>query len=130
MQTNCRLAAVHVPAPPPAAAALDELAMLGGLVGAVDVQRQRADVVEIEHIDAGRLQALGGRHRARHRPLDALADTGQTVDEVIGGRARADADHLAFRHEFERRLGGAALGEILIAHVCLRAIPGKCHCVE
>ena len=42
-----------------AAAALDQPPMCVGFVSAIHIERQRAGVVEIEHLDADFLQALG-----------------------------------------------------------------------
>src|SRR6202521_72855 len=75
-----------------AAAALDHRAVLGHLVGAVDVDGQHVDRGELEHGDAVTLQPLCGLDRACHRPLDAMLDLGQLVDEKVGRRAAAHAD--------------------------------------
>jgi hypothetical protein len=66
--------------------------VLGDLVGAIDVDRQRAGVVELGERDAVRLEALGGLHRRRDRALDAALELRELVDEEVGRRAGADAD--------------------------------------
>jgi hypothetical protein len=57
MHTNLRLQAAtifsRVSAPPPrAAAALDEVQVMVGLVGAVDIHRQAVHRVQVQHRDA------------------------------------------------------------------------------
>src|SRR6266403_462278 len=67
-------------------------AVLGHLVGAVDVDGQHVDRGEVEHGDAVTLQPLCRLDRARHRTLDAMLDLRQLVDEKVGRRAAAHAD--------------------------------------
>ena len=69
------------------AAAFDHRAAFD-LVRAVHINRQRIDFVQIEHLDAVRLQARGGGgKRTRHRAAIARLVGSQRVDEAVRGGA-------------------------------------------
>src|SRR3569833_1978861 len=87
-----------------AAAALDEMEVLGGLVGAVHIEGHVVDVVEIEHGYAVLLETLGRGIRARHRTVELELDRRQRVDEKVGGGAGADADDGAGLYVLQRRI--------------------------
>ena len=97
-----------------AAAAFDHRQATVHFVGAVDVDRDVVDVVEIEHRKAQLAQPGRGRLGTRHGAADARAHVGQGRDEVIGGGAGADAEDAAVRYLFERRTGDGALLFVLV----------------
>src|SRR3569833_1237262 len=68
-----------------AAAALDQMEVLGGLVGAVHIEGHVVVVVEIEHGYAVRHESLGRGIRARHLTVELVLDRRQRVDEKVGG---------------------------------------------
>ena len=94
MQTNFRATAAtifsRVSAPPPpliiAPRACD-------FVGAVDVDRDVADVVELLDVDAVRLQPLGRLDRARDRALDPVLDLRELVDEEFAVEPEPTPSH-------------------------------------
>src|SRR5690606_38677742 len=89
-----------------AAAALDELQAAVGLVGTVHIDRDVADLVEVEHADAVIAQSTGGGFGAGYGPGDVALDAGQGIDEEVHGRAGADTDHFAPDHVIQRRQRG------------------------
>ena len=79
------------------AAALDQHAVLVGLVGAVDVEGEIAFRVEIEYRDPRRLQRERGPLGTRDRALKLDFTVFQLFDEFAHRRARSDAeDHALF----------------------------------
>jgi hypothetical protein len=100
------------------AAALDHEAAAVDLVGAVDVDRHAVDLVGIEDSDAMGTQALGALLRARHGADDALALTGQCIDELVDGGAGADTDHAAGDDEIKRGAADQGLQFILRHREC------------
>src|SRR5207253_4766390 len=74
------------------AAAFDHRAVLGDFIGAVDVDGNVIDIVQVLDVDAMRLQSVCRFDRARNRTLDASFDLRELVDEQVGSRPRADAD--------------------------------------
>src|SRR3569623_1708202 len=81
-----------------AAAALDEMQIFRGLVGAVDVQRKFVDAVEGQHWYAVFLESFRRGHRTGHCAVDLMLDRRQRVDEEIGGGTGADANDGAGLH--------------------------------
>jgi hypothetical protein len=77
------------------AAALDHGEVFGYFVGAVDIDFQFADAVEVEHLDAVVFETRGGRLRTGDRAVDAALDFGQCVDEIVGGGAGSNPDDAA-----------------------------------
>ena len=96
-----------------AAAALDHRELAVDLVRAVHVDRQLVHGVEIEDLDAQRLQPPGRFLGARHGAAHAMPDLAELGDEEVGGRAGAHADHAAGRHVRDRGRGGGALHVVL-----------------
>ena len=97
-----------------AAAALDEMARAGGLVGAVDIDVQLVDLVQVEDRDADGAQARGGGvGAARPRLRMRSRHGGEGIDEEIHGGAGADADDRIRR--CERRSRAAERGAPLLA---------------
>src|SRR5690606_23220455 len=92
-----------------AAAALDQAVPGIALVGAVDVQLQRPDRVEVEHRDAYLLELTGAALGTGDGALDPALDPAQALDEIGHGRAGADADDGAVLDEFQGFLGGQLL---------------------
>ena len=74
------------------AAALDHVAAVIDLVGAVDVDRNLLDVIRVEHLDAVGAQPFAALLAARDGAADRLPDAGQRIDEAVDGGAGADAD--------------------------------------
>src|SRR3984893_3848384 len=103
-----------------AAAALDHRAVLGHLVGAVDVDGQHVDRGELEHGDAVSLQPLCRLDRACHRTLDAMLDLGQLVDEKVGRRAAAHTD-IGIVDDILDRFAGDQMFLLVLGHAFLRA---------
>src|SRR2546421_2523960 len=103
-----------------AAAALDHRAVLGHLVGAVDVDGQHVDRGELEHGDAVTLQPLCRLDRARHRTLDAMLDLRQLVDEKVSRRAAAHAD-VGIVDDVPDRFAGDEMFLLVLGHDFLRA---------
>src|SRR5690606_11807188 len=91
------------------AATLDELELPVRLVGTVDVDVQGAGLVEIKYGYSRRAQASGGRLGAGHRAFNAVADAAKCIDEVVYGRAGADADDSCVVEMIQRGTGGRAL---------------------
>lgn len=101
------------------ATALDHLKVGIDLIGAVNIKRQRADVVKLKHIDAMLLKPLGTGIRACHRTLETMADGGQSINEEVGGRAGADPEHgVFFKLRFDFCNGGIRHSslELLLVH--------------
>src|SRR5699024_10440854 len=95
------------------AAALDQAAVRVALVGTVDVQRQRSGGIEVVHRDVVLPEQGGGGLGAGDGTLDAVADTGQRLDEIGHGGAGADADDGAVLDELHGGFGGETLGFVL-----------------
>ncbi|MNJ60612.1 hypothetical protein D3C77_563570 [compost metagenome] len=74
------------------AAALDQFQAVIGFVGAVDVELQFADRIQVVDRNAMVFQALGGGFRAGHGAVEVLLVTGQGIDEEVGGGAGPHAD--------------------------------------
>ena len=91
-----------------AAAALDQMLAGIALVGAVDIDRNRFDVVEIEHRDAALAQEARRLLRARHGAVDRVLALGERVDEMRDRRSGADADDAAAIDVAHRRARGQA----------------------
>src|ERR1700674_334880 len=89
-------------------APLDHNQALGNFVGAVDIQRQIADAIQVVDIDPGGLEQTGARLGTRHGALDPALYPRQRVDEIIDGRARADA-HNTVLHKRNGRIRRGAL---------------------
>ena len=106
-----------------AAAAFNKVQVLGGFVRAVHVQRQAAGAVQFEHRDAVFFQALGAGDRRRHHAIELALDFDEGVDEAVGGRAGADADHPAGLDVRERGLGHGLL-LFIRSHTCLATLKG------
>ncbi len=101
-----------------AAATLDELQIVIGLVGAVHVDREFACLVEVQHRYAVALEALGAGDRTGDRAVDLALDACQGIDEVVGRRAGADTNDGAALHVFQGRLGNLFFQFVLV-HACL-----------
>ena len=90
------------------AAALDQATIRVTLVGAVDVQRNVADRVEIEHGDAVLLEPLRRLFGTRYSAFDLMLAFGQRIDEMRDGRSGADADdHAVFDIAYRGAAGEA-----------------------
>src|SRR5690606_34925671 len=83
------------------------------LVGAVDVQRQRADGVQVEDVDAVGFQARGALLGTGYRAFDAILDPRERVDEIRDRGAGAHPHHHAVLDVVDGLLARQALG---IAH--------------
>ena len=103
-----------------AAAALDEVQVAGGFVGAVHVHGQRAHLVQVKHGNAVGAQSRGAGFGTGHAAVNFALDAGQPVNEKIRGGAGADADHVAHFNVGERGFGSRLfhlLGvRLLVAH--------------
>ena len=101
------------------AAALDHVQSGVDFIGAIDVERQVVDVVEVEHLEAVVLEALAGGFGTGDGALVSAAECRERVDEAVGRRAGTDADHGAFlgvrSHIVGRRLGDG-LFEFVLGH--------------
>jgi hypothetical protein len=86
------------------ATALDHVTLGVDFVGAIDVHRQFAHLVGIEHRNAVAAQALSGGHGAGHSPRNLVLDGGQCVDELVDGGTGAHAHNLARHHVLQRGL--------------------------
>jgi hypothetical protein len=75
-----------------AAAALDQLQRIVGLVGAVHVSVHAVDAVQVVDGDAVTAQSLGARLGAGHGAVEKPLAARQGVDEAVGGGAGADSD--------------------------------------
>ncbi len=102
-----------------AATAFDQAALTGGFVGAIDINRQFAGVVEVNERNAYRPQSGGTGLGTRHCAAQSLTTFPQRVDEKVGRAAGADADDAIVRHKFERGLRHATFLFVLI-HIALR----------
>ena len=97
------------------AAALDHGAGRVDLVGAVDVDGNRRDVVQVEHLDAVAAQARRRRFGRCNGALDARLDLAEFVDEEVRGGAGADADDFAVDHVIDGGAGHRLL-EFVLSH--------------
>ena len=102
-----------------------------GLVGAIDVGFDLADLVQVQHRDAGGLEPIGGSIGARHRAGDGDLARREFVDEEVDGGAGADAEYFAGLHVFQRRarrgLFSSVFGHFMgTAHVIPRACCWSC----
>src|SRR5690606_24676802 len=79
-------------------------------VGAVDVERQGAGIVEFKHFDAVPAQARGALLGAGDGAGDAMPDPRQRIDEEGDGRTGADADDAAVLDVLDGLFAGQALG--------------------
>jgi recombinational DNA repair protein (RecF pathway) len=104
-----------------AATALDECALIRVLVRTVDVERQIAGVVELDHGYAPRPQALGRGLGARHRSLDPGRHLAQPIDEVSHRGAGAHADDHIVVDGFEGGAGSASF-VLVVGH---RVVSGR-----
>src|SRR5690606_20186434 len=101
------------------AAALDQLQVVVGFVGAVDVELQLGDRVQVVDRNAVPLQAFGSRLRAGHRAVEEALVFRQQVDEEVGGRAGADADDAAIVELRDDKVDGGlcdGLLELILVH--------------
>ena len=73
-------------------AALDQMQLRVGLVGAVDVDLEVADGIQIQDLDAMLLEARSRALRARYGTLDRHFARRQRIDEEVHGGAGADAE--------------------------------------
>lgn len=78
------------------AAALDQLQMRVGLVGAINVKLQAAHVVQVKHLDAVVFQAFGGGFGAGHGAGKVVTVLRQGINKEVGGRAGAHTDDGVF----------------------------------
>src|SRR5471032_2036374 len=99
------------------AAALDHRAAGRDFVGAVDVDGDLGDVVEVVHGDAVTGQPRRRRFRGSHSAGDAVLDLGRFVDEEVGRRAGADADDLAV-DDVGDGCAGDGLFELVLGQCC------------
>src|SRR6185312_12987055 len=74
------------------ASTLDEVTGARCLIGTIDIELQAVDVVQVEHLDAERLQARRRCVGARDRSPDAFTAAAEGIDEVVNGRASAHAN--------------------------------------
>ena len=88
-----------------AAAALDEVQISGGLVGAVHVDRDFVHGVQIQDRNPVLLQALRGGDGAGDGAFDLMLDFRQGIDEEIGGGTGADPDDGTRLDVFQGGLG-------------------------
>ncbi len=95
------------------ATALDHVTGGVDLVGAIHVDGEGVDLVEIKHRDAKALETLGGGHGAGDGSLDLVLHGRQRVDKVVDGRASAYPDDGAGNHILERSPTGRLLHFIL-----------------
>src|SRR3546814_5596560 len=92
------------------AAALDQALARVTLVGAVDVEREAAGVVELDHVVAVAAQACGSLFGTRNRSLDPVPDARHGVDEPGHRGAGADADDHPVLYECDGFFGGKSFG--------------------
>ncbi|MNR27430.1 hypothetical protein D3C85_1447040 [compost metagenome] len=89
------------------------------LVGAVHVELQFADAVQLVDRDAMALQTLGSGFGAGDRAVEGGLVLSQGVDEEVGGRTGADADDALFiqlgQNEVDSGLGDG-LFELVLGH--------------
>jgi hypothetical protein len=78
--------------------AFDHVAARVDLVRTVNVDRQRLDLVGVEHRHTDRAQPLRRSHGAGDRPRDTVAHGGQRVDETVDRRSGTHADDFARLH--------------------------------
>ena len=91
-----------------ASAAFDQHPEAVRLVGPVDIELEIADGIELDLLDARRLQPLGSLARARDGACDLYFPAAQHIDELSHGGARADTEHHAVLDVGHRGLRGAA----------------------
>ena len=96
------------------AAAFHEVAVSGGLVGAVHVDRKRAGGVEIDDPNPVSGEPRRSRLRACDRAVDSALDGRERVDERVRRGARAHPYQLAGDHELERGPGGCVFPGVLV----------------
>ncbi|MNZ76599.1 hypothetical protein D3C78_951120 [compost metagenome] len=101
------------------ATALDQVQVLVAFVGAVDVELQVADGVQLIHRNTMTLQACSGRFGTGHGAVEGGLVLGQGVDEAVGGRTGADADDALVvelgQNEIDSGLGDS-LFELVLGH--------------
>ena len=74
------------------ATALDQLQMLVGLIGTIHIEIQSGHAVQVVDRNAVLLQAFGGGLGAGDRAIEVALVSGQSINEMVGGGAGADAD--------------------------------------
>ena len=85
------------------------------LIRPVHIDRQPIDRVEIDDLNADGAKQARALLRARHGGFDGVAPGLEGADEVVDGRAGADADDPAVRQVTESGLGDLLL-KIFAAH--------------
>jgi hypothetical protein len=80
------------------AAALDQMQLRVGFVGAVDVHVEVADGIQIQDLDAMLLEACSRALRTRNGTLDRHFARSQRIDEEVDGGAGADAENFVVGH--------------------------------
>src|SRR6185436_6208276 len=115
------------------APALDELPLVIGFIGAVDVGIDLTDVVEIEYPVSRGFESAGGCDRARHRTGEFHTVRRKLVDEEVHRRTRADSQDHAWLDEFERGARRGLFSGVLVhlrdsrgAETTLPAWSGQC----
>ena len=88
------------------AAAFDEAQVAVGFVGAVNVERECAGLVELKHTDAGVAQGVFGGDRAGDGAVYVRFGGDERLDEEGDGRAGADADDIARLDVAQRGFSG------------------------
>ena len=101
------------------AAALDQVQVRVTLVGAVDVELEVADGVQLIHRNAVALEARGSGFGTGDRAIERALVLGQRIDEAVGGGAGADPDDALVIEFREDEVDGGlshCLFELILGH--------------
>src|SRR5690606_3653919 len=86
-----------------------------GFVGAINVNGQFTDIVEIDNLNAMGNQAIVSGLRTGHGTFDLVLYGGQIINEIVGGGAGAYTDQGVFLHVAQRGFGDSLL-EFILGH--------------
>jgi len=76
--------------------------MLGGFIGAIHVNGQLVDTVQIHHANAVGLEAPCAFLGACNCAVDLVLDVSEGIDEIVRRAAGANTDNRTGLHEFQR----------------------------
>ena len=101
------------------ATAFDQVQVFVAFIGAINVELQVADCVQLIHRNAVALEAGSGGFRAGHGAVEGTLVQGQGVDKAVGSGAGADPDDALviqfWKDEVDSSLG-YGLFELILGH--------------
>ena len=102
------------------ATALDQVEVLVAFIGAIHIELQVADGVQLIHRDTMTLEACGGGFGTGHSAVELHLVLGQGIDKTVGSGAGADTDHTLGAEFGENKVDGSlgdGLLELILIHL-------------